>query len=137
MPAQLLKCIDFGAIPVGSGPNPRTIQNTKFRVFDFANIPQVTAEIKVISSFVGLDAGHRLEIELPRNVKAVCMRLVHFARAPKVTFFSSAGTKVGTVTLAATQKIAQEVVGTSTAGIVRIIVESPSNEVLLLSLCSG
>jgi hypothetical protein len=137
MPAQLLKCIDLGTLPIGTGPNPKVIQSVKFRVFDFAGVPKPSTEIKAIGAFVGLDAGYRLEIDFPRNVKSVCMRLVHFAKPPKVLFVSPAGTTVGTVILASTQKVAQEVVGTSTAGINRIVVVPPSNETLLLSLCFG
>jgi hypothetical protein len=136
MPAQLLKCINFATIPVGSGPNPRLIQAVKFAVFDHTGAPLASSQVKSQGAFHGLDAGFRLEITFRRPVRAVCMSLVHFARAPKVGFFSAAGTNVGTVALAPTQSVAQEVVCTSTA-IQRIVVQPPSDETLLLALCFG
>jgi hypothetical protein len=136
MPAQLLKCIDFATIPVGSGPNPRVIQAVRFAVFNSAGAPLASSQIKSQGTFRGLDAGFRLEITFRRPVRAVCMSLVHFARAPRVAFFSAAGNNVGTATLAQTQAVAQEVVCTSTA-IQRIVVRPPSDETLLLALCFG
>ena len=136
MPAQLLKCIDFATIPIGPGPNPRVIQTVKFAVFDFAGAPLATSQVKTSGAFQGLDAGFRLEITFRRPVLAVCMSLVHTARAPKVDFFSPAGANVGTATLAPTQNVAQEVVCTSRA-IQRIVVTAPSDETLLLALCFG
>lgn len=133
MPAQLLKCIDFATVPVG--PVPPVIQTVKFAVFDHTGAP-LASEVKNWGAFQGLNAGFRLEVTFRRPVLAVCMSLVHFARAPKVEFFSSAGTNVGTVTLAPTQKVAQEVVCTSKA-IQRIVVTAPSDETLLLALCFG
>ena len=134
MPAQLLKCIDLGTFPIGPGPGP--IPGVSFSAFDFASGP-VPTKISALGAFVGLDAEHRLEIKLPKGVKSVCRRLVHLARPPKVLFISPAGTTVGTVVLDPTQNVAQEVVGTSTAGIRQIIVVPPNNETLLLSLCFG
>jgi len=137
MPAQLLKCIDFSTLPVGPGPNPRSISGIKFSVFDHTATLLPTSQIKASGAFVGLDTSFQLEIVFPRRgVKAVCMSLVHTARAPKIAFFSSAGTLVGTATLAATQNVAQEVVCTS-ASIKRIVVKAPSDETLLLTLCYG
>ena len=136
MPAQLLKCIDFATIPIGLGPNPRLIQAVKFSVFDHTGTPLASSQVKTQGTFQGLDAGFRLEMTFRRPVRAVCMSLVHFARAPKVGFFSSAGTNVGTVTLAPTQNVAQEAVCTSPA-IQRIVVTPPSDETLLLTLCFG
>ena len=95
-----------------------------------------SSQVKALGTFQGLDAGYRLEVTFRRPVLAVCMSLVHFARAPKVEFFSSAGTNVGTVTLAPTQKAAQEVVCISKA-IQRVVVTAPSDETLLLALCFG
>ena len=136
MPAQLLKCIDFATIPVGPGPNPRLIQTVKFAVFDHTGAPLPSSQVKTQGTFQGLDAGFRLEMTFRRPVRAVCMSLVHFARAPKVEFFSPAGTNVGTVALTPTQNVAQEAVCTSTA-IQRIVVTPPSDETLLLALCFG
>ena len=137
MPAQLLKCLDLGTQPIGSGPNPRVIGGVRFAVFDFAGVLQATSLIQATGVFVGLNCGFKLEITLPRGVTAVCMRLAHWAKPSKISFLSPAGSTVGTVTLAATQNVAQEVVGSSTAGIKRIIVVPPSDETLLLSLCFG
>ena len=133
MPAQLLKCIDLESLPVGPlGPIP----GVSFSVFDSSGGSMPT-QISPLGAFVGLDAGYRLEIKLPKGVKAVCMRLVHLAQPPKVLFISPAGTTVGTVVLDPAQNVAQEVVGTSTAGIRRIIVIATSAETRLLSLCFG
>lgn len=81
MPAQLLKCIDLGAFPIGPGPGP--IPGVSFSAFDFAGGP-VPTKISALGAFVGLNAEHRLEIEVPKGVKSVCMRLVHLAQPPKV-----------------------------------------------------
>lgn len=138
MPAQLLKCIDFASIAAGIGPNPRIIQGVKFTVFDHAGLVLANSRVgKAPPAGNGLDMGHRLLIEFGKNkVQAVCMQMIHFAQPPVVRFISTAGSAVGIVALAPTQKIVQDVVGTSTS-IGQIIVDSPANEAFLLSLCFG
>jgi len=137
MPANLLSCTDIAVQPTGPGPNPRTIGNAQFAVFDFAGSPHPNSQI--LGAPAGpkvMDAGHRLEIKFRRPVSAVCMSLFHTAQAPNVRFFSPAGSVVGNVTLATTQNVIQEVVASSKA-IARIVVTSNANEARLVSLCTA
>jgi hypothetical protein len=138
MPAQLLKCIDFSTVTPPSGPNPRTISGVSFRVLGHPpSVPvPLNTHIKTQGPFHGLDCGYGLEITHPRHgFTVVCMSLVHWSQPAKIRFTTAAGTLVGSVTLAATQNVAQKVVCTSRARIEKVLIMPPSDETFLLAFC--
>jgi len=137
MPAALLACIDLNAVPVGPKPNPFSLPpGVTMRVHDHLGAPLPALQIKPWPGGQGADCGFRLEIRLRRPATAICLGVMHFARAPKVEAFSPAGTLVGSVTVGSAQRVVHHVVLTSRA-IARVVITAPSDEALLTDLCMG
>ena len=73
-------------------------------------------------------------VHLRPPVSQVELTLVHFSTAPKVTAYDATGTPVVTASLSVGQQTPETLV-LSGAGIVTVVVDAPSDEVLLTRLC--
>jgi hypothetical protein len=127
-------CIEFDTQSPGSGPNPRLEQGVSFEVLDHTGAPFPTTEIRPQGSFVGLDAGRRIEIKLPQPCATVEATLVHLAQPATLEAFNSDGSSAGSAAMSGPQNVAETltVAGTS---IERATVRAPQNEALLLRFC--
>jgi hypothetical protein len=137
MPASLLGCIDFTTQHPGTGPNPRVAGGASLTVLVLGGTPSPSTALKQQGTFRGFDCGHELDVAFRKPVRMVCLSIVRFAQAGRVTFFSPAGSVVGVIPRAGPQSTAQHLACSSTAGIARIVVIAPKQETLLLELCAA
>jgi hypothetical protein len=133
-PAPQTDCIDFTNQPAGNKPNPFSVQWATFLVLTSTGMHAANARIVSWGGTRGLDCGFTLEIKLNHPCPAIEITLVHFARPATVTAFNSDGTVAGSTTMTVPQRTPQTLAFRGT-GIIRIVVKSPQNEVLLLKLC--
>jgi hypothetical protein len=127
-------CIDFTALPTGTGPNPRVAQGVSFTVRDFAGAPTADTRIQTMGGFTGLDVGFRTEIVLPVPCTAVEATLVTFASPAQFEAFEAGGASAGALTMTVGQGVAESLRITGTA-IDRAIIVAPQNETVLLRFC--
>jgi hypothetical protein len=128
-------CIDFSAMPTGSGPNPRVEQGVSFTVHDFAGTPTVDTRITTMgSAFTGLDVGFRTEIVLPAPCTAVEATLVHLSQPAQLEAFESGGGSAGALTMTVGQNVA-ETLRITGSSIDRAVIVAPQDETLLLRFC--
>ena len=128
-------CIEFSAMPVGTGPNPRVEQGVSFTVHDFAGAPTADTEIETMgSAFTGLDVGFRTEIVLPVPCTAVEATLVHLSQPATFEAFEAGGGSAGSLTMTVGQNVAETLRITGSA-IDRAVIIAPQDETLLLRFC--
>jgi hypothetical protein len=135
-PAATPVCIKLQAQPVGTGPNPTTIQGVTFQVFNYPGGPPVpTTRIRTQGSppLTGLDAGFRLVITPPVSSK-VAATLVHYARPAQMQALSSSNAVLGSAVMTAANGVPQQLT-LGAPGIGSVVVTSPSDEVMLLDFC--
>ena len=82
----------------------------------------------------GLHLWHTSTLTFASPVSQVELTLVHFSAAPKVTAYDGAGAPVATANMTVPQQTPETLVLTG-AGIVTVVVDAPSDEVLLTRLC--
>jgi hypothetical protein len=127
-------CIELAAMPVGSGANPLVDQGVSFEVLDHTGTPRPTTEIRPMGSFVGLDAGFRIDIKLPQPCSSVEATMVHLAQPCTLEAFDGGGGSVGTDTMSGPQNVAETLTVTG-ASIESATIVAPQNEALLLRFC--
>jgi hypothetical protein len=128
-------CVEFEDMSVGSGPNPRTEKGAKFTIFDHAGAMTGSSEIVSWGGHTGLHCDYKTTIELPAPCNLVKATLVHFNPAgAKVIALNSGGGVVDSAALPSTQGV-EHGVSLGGAGIVRVEIEAPQDETLLLAIC--
>jgi hypothetical protein len=129
-------CVDFSRDRPAQGEGALVRSATRFVARKGGTI--VPWSIRLASTtagtLAGLDCGVMLEIDLPYASRAVELRLTHFGRPGNVSAFDAAGARVATHTMQGPAKAPETVVLTA-ASIVRVVVESPADEVLLHEMC--
>ncbi len=125
------ECVRFDAVDVDV--NPRAVGLLTIETRDL-NGP--TADTSVVSwgSTTGLRLWHSSTIAFAQPVTQVEIILTRFATPATATAFDVAGTVVATTTMTVSQQIPETLV-LAGAGIVSVVVESPSDEVLLTQVC--
>ncbi len=129
-------CINFSALAVGTGPNPRTVSNTSFQVFSFNNTPQTFTAIQQSAGRVGLNVGFRTLVTLPAATSTVELDLVHTSSAGTVRARGAGGAILATHTMTNPQQTPEHIVLNAT-GITQVEILAPQNEMLLLRFCTG
>jgi hypothetical protein len=127
-------CVEFAAMPLGTGPNPRLEQGASFEVRDPTGAPTASTEIRTFGAFTGLEVGFSTSIKLPQPCSAVEATLVHRAAPATIEAFNTDGTSAGTAAMSGPQNSAETLTVTGTS-IESAIIQAPSDEALLLRLC--
>jgi hypothetical protein len=133
-PTAILTCVGFAERKPGFGPNPRVERQVSF---DAATSTGARArETRLVSSPAGtaLDCAFGLDILLPCDAERVVLTLVHYGTPARVTAITRDGSPMRPVTMRAPNGTPERLVVTG-RGIVRVVVEAPSDETHLLELC--
>jgi hypothetical protein len=85
-------------------------------------------------TFTGLDCNFTLEIELPTAASTVTLQLVHFSQPAQIEALDSSNSVVDKASQAPPQKVASTLT-LSGAGITKVVVHSPADEVILIEFC--
>ena len=147
-PTPTLTCIDFSTMtPVpqgqpGTSPNPWFLPppagNVKFTTFNPAGstAPGQAANNRLWKqgAFTGLDCNFTLEVDLPTAASTVTLQLVHFSQPAQIECSDSSGTVVAKANQAPPPRVASTVT-LSGAGITKVVVHSPADEVILIEFC--
>ena len=130
-------CTDFSEFQLGRLPNPFDYLKTRFAVFDWNGGLIAWAAIDSVGTFQGLHMGFGLEVELGSPCLEVEATLVTFAGAPLTLMaFKADGTLAGTNLIIGTPGVAQTAsVNAAGEEIVRVRIEAPQDETLLLRFC--
>ncbi|MFL5403849.1 MAG: hypothetical protein ACJ8BF_13640 [Gemmatimonadales bacterium] len=122
----------------GTGPNPQIVSGVKFTVHQYGGAVPPNSVIKTQNSpagaQTGLDAGFSLDIGLSVLARKISATLVQYARPATMEAFDSAGASVGKVTMTAGNGV-PEVLTLGGQWIQKVVITSPSDEVLLLRFC--
>lgn len=153
-PPPTLACIDFSTMtPVpqgqpGTSPNPWLLPppagTVKFTTFNPAGsaAPGQAANNRVwqqgapAAAFTGLDCNFTLQVDLPTPASTVTLNLVHFSQPARIEGFDSSNTVVAAGSQAPPPRVASTVT-LSGAGIEKVVVHSPADEVILIEFCYG
>ncbi|HEY0323791.1 MAG TPA: S8 family serine peptidase [Pyrinomonadaceae bacterium] len=133
-PAPVANCIDFTSLQPGNHPNPLSVQWATFLVRGQTGARQPNTRIVSWGGIKGLDCGYALEIKLNHACPCIQITLAQFSRPATVYVFNADNSSAGSATMTNQQATPQTLMLCGT-GIVRIVVKSPQNEVLLLKLC--
>lgn len=125
--------VDFTTLPDGSvGPNPRDIGWARIEILGFAGPPPQT-RIETLGALRGLDLGVRATVTLGAPADAVEVEFGHSAVAPVAIARNAAGAIVDSQAVTA-DNLEPQVLRLEGAGILRIDVDAPGNEALLLRM---
>jgi hypothetical protein len=133
-PCRAGGCTEFRSFSPGSHPNPWLLGGHSYTVHDHAGALAPTAQIATWGSHTGLNCGHRLNVQLGTPASQVELTLAHFAQ-PASAEALSGGAVVAAGSMTAPQDTPETIVLTAPS-IDAIVVEAPSNETLLLELCT-
>ncbi len=125
------QCAQFDI--VGVDINPRVVGSLSIETRDLGG-PTADTSVVTWGSTTGLRLWHSSTISFAQPVAQVEITLTRFATLATATAYDAAGTVVATATMTAAQQVSETLVLTA-AGIVSVVVESPSDEVLLAQLC--
>ena len=114
--------------------NPRVVGPVSIDTRDTSGVTPSQTEVVTWAGQTGLHLWHTSTLTFASPVSQVELTMVHFSTPPKVTAYDGAGTAVVTVGMTVSQQIPETLV-LSGAGIVTVVVDAPSDEVLLTRLC--
>ena len=128
-------CVYLVKVLKDGDPNPSNV-GTAFRVtvLDFNNMPYPAVRIGGTGARRGLDVGFRTELSFAVPMRSVSLTLVTMARAAKAAAFDRTGAIVDRAAMSGAQNVA-EILQLTGAGIVRVVIDSPSDETLLVRVC--
>jgi hypothetical protein len=124
-------CVTFGV--VGVDVNPRVVGQVTVETRDL-NGPTTQTSVVSWGATTGLHLWFSSTITFAQPVSQVDLTLVRFASPATATAFDAAGTAVATATMTVAQQIPETLV-LHGAGITSVVVDSPSDEVLMPQLC--
>jgi hypothetical protein len=143
MAGRPLHCIEFSMLGPATEPNPLVIPlrdgDVSFEVFDHAGSPWPNAEIHDRFRAMGLDCGHRVEINLKLSrVTTVALKLIQWAQPATVEALAG-GQVVDSATMDSDQGVPQLITlgGGRRSRIEQVVITAPANETALLELCVG
>lgn len=125
------ECLTFDT--VGADSNPRVVGPVSIETRDL-NGPTAQTEVVTWAPHTGLHLWHSSTITFAQPVSRVELTLVHFSTAPKATAFDAVGTPLASAAMTVGQQTPETLVLTA-AGISSVVVDAPSDEVLLIRLC--
>lgn len=125
------QCISFAA--VGTDVNPRTVGPVTVETRDL-NGPTAQTSVVTWGATTGLHLWFSSTISFAQEVSRVEVTLVRFAAPATATAFDAAGSAVATATMTASQQV-PETLTLSGAGISSVVIDSPSDEVLMTQVC--
>jgi hypothetical protein len=128
-------CLDLGTFPAMSHANPWTVSGTTFQVFDHTGTPTTTADVVAWGGHTGLNAGYETRVDLGAPASSVDITLVHFSAPATVTALDASGAVVDTDTMTASGGVPETLQLTGT-GIASLAVRAPSNETLIVEICT-
>lgn len=130
-----LRCVEFSKLPVDPAPTVDDVDGLTISVYgsDGAALPQ--PKVRALGGRNGIDCEFVLDIELPAPSPRVLLTLVSFARPARLTAFAADGSAVASADMRAPSEQI-ETIALSGPDIVRVRVEAPGNETLLLRFCS-
>ena len=128
-------CVYLVKVLKDGDPNPSNV-GTAFRVtvLDFNNMPYPAVRIGGTGARRGLDVGFRTELSFAVPMRSVSLTQVTMARAAKAAAFDRTGAIVDRAAMSGAQNVA-EILQLTGAGIVRVVIDSPSDETLLVRVC--
>lgn len=133
-PDVRVECIDFRKLRARDNNNPLFHDGLQFDVRGFAGQAAPFINIKLVAGFVGLDCGYRTIITLKVPSRLIGLTLVTFGAAVRVTGLNKDGNIVAVAqTTMSGQPEKLRLVGD---GILRVVIEAPKNETLLLVICT-
>ncbi|MEM7096021.1 MAG: hypothetical protein AAF567_23655 [Actinomycetota bacterium] len=132
-PGQVGPCLNLSSFAPANHPNPWRTTGHEFSVFDFDGSPTAHASIVDWTPHKGLNTGYRTDISLPAMTSSVSITLIHFSSPATVRAFNSVGALVDAATM--TVANVPETLTLAGAGIVRLVVDAPNNECLILEIC--
>lgn len=129
-------CVDLEKVVADGDPNPATVGKAlRITVLDFNGVPHPRLRVSGFGSQQrGLDVGHRTEVVLARPCSRVSLTLMSFSRDARAAALDRQGRVVDRTATSGQQRVA-EVVDLAGPGIVRVVIDAPSDETLLLRFC--
>ncbi|GAA3643878.1 hypothetical protein [Microlunatus ginsengisoli] len=124
-------CLMFAVVDTST--NPRVAGALTIETRDTTG-PTADTSVANWASVTGLRLWHSSTIKLAVPASSVEITLARFATPATVTAFDAAGGVVATATMAAPQQVPETLV-LSAPGIVELLVESPSDEILMPQIC--
>lgn len=127
-------CVEFAKLSVDPPTLVDTIQGLMLEAHgaDGALLPH--AQIRAMGGMRGADCGFALDVALPSPSVRVLLTLVSFAQPARVTAFADDGSAVANAVMQASSKQA-ETIALTAPEIVRVRIEAPGDETLLLRFC--
>jgi len=126
------ECVGFAV--VGDDANPRSVGGSVSIETRDLNGPTAQTSVVTWGSTTGLHLWHSSTVTFSGPVSQVELTLVQFAAPATATAFDAGGTVVATATMTVGQQVPETLV-LSAPGIVQVVVEAPSDEVLMPQLC--
>jgi hypothetical protein len=133
-PGVDLVCVPYGRIAEGDSPNPRRDAGMALDIRDFSGNRLARSRIVPWGGQRGLDVGFRTVVSLPAGSRVVELTLVHLSEPARVTAYNADGTS-SAAAMSVPQAVPEtlRLLGTR---IVRLVIDAPKDETLLLSLCA-
>jgi hypothetical protein len=124
-------CVTFDL--AGQNANPRSSGDLSVQTRDL-NGPTMFTSVVTWGSVTGLHLWHSSTLSFARAVSRVELTLVGFAVPATATAYDANGAVVATAVMTAPQRVPETLV-LSAPGIVSVVVDSPSDEVLMPRVC--
>lgn len=117
-------------------PNPTsTAAPFRLTVSDANGIPVPALRLSGVGQNRGLDTGRRTELQLAQAVTEVTLTMVTFAQPATAAAFDAAGRLIDRTRMSGQQRT-PEALRLAGTGIVRVVVDSPQDETVLVQVCS-
>ncbi len=127
-------CVEFTKLAVDPPTVADTVDGLTLEAHGADGAPLPHARVRVMGGMRGVDCGFALDIGLPSPSGRVFLTLVSFARPAQVTAFAADGSAIASAAMQAPSKQV-ETIALSAPEIVRVRVEAPGDETLLLRFC--
>ena len=128
-------CRDLRSLAPQPWPNPLPFQELTLTVRD-RNGPIAANSVATIRGFSGLYLANGVDVDLPEASSVVAVTGVHFANPPRVTASNTAGAVVA-AGLASPAQAQEWTVQLVAEEITTVRVDAPSDEALLLEVCTN
>jgi hypothetical protein len=128
-------CVFLAKVLADGDQNPATVgKEFRVTVLDFNGMPYAAVRVGGFGDRRGLDVGFRTELSFGMPLRSVDLTLLTQARGAKVAAFDRNGHIIARGAMWGVLHVA-EVVRLDANGIVRVLIDSPSDETILIRLC--
>lgn len=128
------ECADIGKEIKDGDPNPAQVKLFRVTVFDAKGVPFPRLRFSGVGATRGLDVGWHTELALTATAAEVTVTLVTFAQPATVAAFDAAGALVDQQVMSGAQRVLEAIV-LSGKDIVRVVVDAPQDETVMLRVC--